>query len=538
MIRAFDLIVVGGGINGAAISRDAAMRGLRTLLLEADDFASGASGHNGRMIHGGLRYLENADLRLVREALREQATLLRIAPHLVRRTTLLLPVMKESRHPAWKVRLGLVALDLLAGAWPMRHQRLDRQEVLSRVPAIRDDSLRAGFVMQDATADHAERLTLEMVLAAAEAGAEVRNRARVSKISAQATGGLSVEWLEAGAGHRASAPVVVNATGAWVDEVLATATGTNAALTIRALGAFIVVRANPDTPVEPVFVESRQDGRPVLVAPWQGNILVGTTDRVLAPGAKDEGTTGGDIDYLFAALEGAFRPGIFRRSDILYTYWGVRSLPARQGPSHRITRRHAIHVHAAPLAGMLSVFGGKLSTCRCLAEETTDKAFALLGRKAPKSGTARRLLPGALPLSGAVQPIDHPVPEQTARRLRSLYGTRAALVRDLAARTPELAKVIDPASGAIAAEIVFAVRHEFAQSLGDILLRRTLLGYGADRARGIFPAFRAVARRHLGWAEARIEQDIRDYEAHLEATDVARFQHMQVSDEERRTATR
>ena len=224
MIRAFDLIVVGGGINGAAISRDAAMRGLRTLLLEADDFASGASGHNGRMIHGGLRYLENADLRLVREALREQATLLRIAPHLVRRTTLLLPVMKESRHPAWKVRLGLVALDLLAGAWPMRHQRLDRQEVLSRVPAIRDDSLRAGFVMQDATADHAERLTLEMVLAAAEAGAEVRNRARVSKISAQATGGLSVEWLEADAGHRASAPVVVNATGAWVDEVLATAT--------------------------------------------------------------------------------------------------------------------------------------------------------------------------------------------------------------------------------------------------------------------------------------------------------------------------
>lgn len=522
MAGSYDLIIVGGGVNGAAICRDAAMRGLRTLLLEADDFAAGASGHNGRMIHGGLRYLANGDIGLVVEALRERATLLAIAPHLVSRSTLLIPRRAGARHPGWKVGLGLAALDALAlGRFP-RHRRLDRRAALARVPCLRAEGLAGGFLMHDAYAEYAERLTVENVIAAVEAGAEVLNHAPVTSIAPAAGGLLEVAWRQGGAGQAAAARVVVNATGAWTDGFLARAARPGAALTTRAKGSFLVFAPAPGAPAEAVFVEARSDGRPVLVTPWQGSILVGTTDVVIAGDPAAATTTAAEVDYLLAALDEAFAPGTFRREDIRFTYCGVRPLPAAAGPSHRITRRHVIHRHPAPLAGLISVYGGKLSTFRSLAEGATDTVFALLGRPAPPAATARTPLPGAAGGAAAGVPAGH-LPEASRRRLQAIYGARAGRVAALAAGAPGLAAVIDPGSGAVAAELVHAVRAEFAGSLSDILLRRTLLGYRPGRGRAVLDAFRAVAAGQLGWSATRIAADIAAYEDHLAATDGARF---------------
>ncbi|MCL4188063.1 MAG: glycerol-3-phosphate dehydrogenase/oxidase [Rhodobacteraceae bacterium] len=522
MAQACDLIIVGGGVNGAATCRDASMRGLNTLLLERGDFASGASGHNGRMIHGGLRYLGNGDIGLVIESLRERATLLAIAPHLVCPSTLLIPVRDGARHPEWMLRLGLMALDALA-LWRFpRHRRLDRRAALARVPSLRPDGLSAGFVMPDAYAECAERLTIENLLAAVAAGAVIRNHAPVTRIEPIHGGQLRVTWQEADGEKAATAPVVVNATGAWTDAFLSRAAGVNSALITRAKGSFIVFEPRDGTPREAVFVESPADGRPVLVTPWQGNILVGTTDVVIEGAADTAATTEAEVDYLLAALDEAFVPGTFPRSAICFTYCGVRPLPTAAGPSHRITRKHVIHRHPAPLKGLISIYGGKLSTFRSLAEDATDAVFALLGRTSPRSMTARTPLPGA---SGAVDAAEAfaPLAEVTRRRLQAVYGTRAGQVAALARGAPDLAVVVDTESGAIAAEFVHAVRVEFAQTLSDILLRRTLLAYRPGRGRSAIGTFRTVAAAHLGWSEARIEADIAAYEAHVAATSGTRF---------------
>lgn len=519
----FDLVIIGGGINGAALARDAALRDLKVLLLEANDFASGASGHNGRMIHGGLRYLETAQIGLVLEALKERATLLRIAPHIVRPSTLLIPRHQGRGRPGWMVRLGLVALDVLAMGSARRHARLGPAEALRRVPALRSDTLRGAFVMHDAFAECAERLTIENLVDAAALGADLRNRCRVTEVSPAPTGGLRVRWAGPQGPGVADARAVVNATGAWTDETLAVATGSGARMVTKAMGSFMVLRSFAGAPDEAVFFESGSDGRPIIMAPWLGNLLVGTTDRVIEGPTDDAQTSAAEIDYMFDAIAQTFDPGRISRSDILYTYCGVRPLPHRPGQSHKITRKHVIYRHPPPLEGMVTVLGGKLSTFRCVAEQVADTVCEMLGSGARRSSTAQRPLPGAVK-SGARQVLaGSPLSVLTQERLLGLYGERAVQVLELAARSADLADVIDQETGAIAAELVFAVECEFARSLADILFRRTLLGYRTGRGLQLIDPFRRIARQHLGWATARIDADIKDYEAQLAATDGARF---------------
>ncbi|MBU3030727.1 glycerol-3-phosphate dehydrogenase/oxidase [Paracoccus marinaquae] len=517
-----DIIVVGGGINGAAIARGAALRGLGVLLLEADDFGAGASGHNGRMIHGGLRYLETAQIGLVREALRERAVLQKIAPHIVHPQTLMIPRHKGGGHPDWKVRLGLLALDILAMGGAPRHRSLSRAKALQRVPSLRDAGLNGAYVMHDAFAAHAERLTIEHIVDAAEHGTDLRNRCRVVDIRREA-GALTVRWSGATGAGRCTALAVVNATGAWADEMLSVATVATDPLVTKAMGSFVVLRRFDGAPDEAVFFEARSDGRPVIMVPWLGNLLVGTTDRVIEGPVSAAQATRDDIDYLFDAIGHTFKAGRIQRSDILYTYSGVRPLPRQSGPSHKIGRGHVIHRHEGDLDGLFTVLGGKLSTCRSLAEEVTDSLGAFIGANHVASVTATTVLPGAAPQDAREVLAASPLGASSRDRLLGLYGERAAKIAQLCDGSRDLAEVIDPASGAIAAEFVFAVEREFAQSLSDILLRRTLLGYHAGRGLHLLPAFEAVASRHLGWSAARIARDIADYRSYLRLTDGARF---------------
>lgn len=506
----YDLIIVGGGINGTAICRDAAMRGLTTLLLEAKDFASGASGHNGRMIHGGLRYLEHGDIGLVMEALRERHTLLKIAPHLVRKSSLIIPVLRDAGRPSWQLRLGLLTLDLMDfGRFP-RHKWLDKNTVAASVPGIHEENLKGAFVMSDAYCANAERLTIENAVSSSEAGADVRNYTPVTAIARTEAGALEVHWQENKTNHRATARMVINSTGAWVDEFMLKATGKKTALVTKATGSFLVLKAAGIVLHDALFIESREDGRPVLVAPWQGNLLVGTTDRKVECSVEDTETTDREIEYLLDAIERAFKPGVIQRSDVLYAYNGVRPLPVSDGPSHKVTRKHVIHRHKAPLDRLISVYGGKLSTFRALAEDVTDAVFRTLERPVPRCTTAKELLPG-----GASEALDFDLSsqfsDQSVDRLNGLFGTRATRVIALAKNKPELAENLDDRTGATAAEWVYAVRHEHAQSLSDIFLRRTLLGYGPDRGKKLIASFKTIARKHLRWDEQKIASDLEEY---------------------------
>lgn len=515
-----DVIVIGGGVNGAAIARDASLRGLQVLLLEARDFASGASGHNGRMIHGGLRYLATGDIGLVIEALRERRTLQHIAPHLVRESTLFIPTLRSDLRPAWMVGLGLVALNVLDLGRHPRCKWLGKSRAMERVPGLKSDNLTGGFEMYDAYAENAERLTLENVIAASEAGADVRNYAAVSDISMDANGSLRVTWREGGETHKVIAKVVVNSTGAWADEFLSQSTGSNASLITKAAGSFVVVKATKDAPKEAVFVASKIDGRPVLVTPWLGNLLIGTTDRVVTEAVDDVKATIDEIDYLFDTIDEAFAPGIIRREDTLFSYCGVRPLPYSEGASRKTTRKHVIHKHSGDLQGLISVFGGKLSTFRSLAEDVTDVAQKFLGTPKSSCQTARLPLPGAEGCQTSLR-VNHDLTRQTQKRLERLYGTRAGKVLDLIKGAPDLGEVVDTQTGAIAAEFVYAVQNEFARTLSDVFLRRTLLGYQAGRGKNLIDVFGITAKAHLGWSEQKIAADIEAYLLHIDRQDVA-----------------
>ena len=522
--KSYDVIVIGGGVNGAAIARDAALRGLKILLLEAKDFASGASGHNGRMIHGGLRYLASGDIGLVIEALRERRILQKIAPHLVKESKLLIPVLKNGRHTSWMVGLGLLGLAILDLGRHPRSRWLSNSKISDRVPSLQESNLKGAFEMYDAYAKNAERLTIENVLAASEAGADVRNHTPVTEVSRDGDV-LRVTWQENNSSHRSVAKAVVNSTGAWIDEFLAHSTGRNAGLITKAAGSFVVVKPTANAPTEAVFVTSKVDGRPVLVTPWLGNLLIGTTDRVIPSAIDDVKTTSAEVDYLFDAVDHAFAPGTIRREDTLFTYCGVRPLPFSSKTSRKITRKHVIHKHSGTLNGLISVFGGKLSTFRSLAEDVTDEVLKLIGWPSSSCQTAQMPLPGAQNAelgtgTGTSQS------KLTLDRLEDLYGSRAGRILAMARKEIGLAEVIDPETGAIAGEFVYAVRNEFAQTLSDVFLRRTLLGYRADRGKDLLAKFGSTARVHLGWTDQKIATDVEEYLQLIEGQAAANSEHI------------
>lgn len=513
----FEVVIVGGGINGAAIARDAAMRGLRVLLLERDDFASGASGKNGRMIHGGLRYLEQFEVGLVREALAERATLLRIAPHLVERRDLIIPVRAGIGRPGWMVRLGLLALDLLSPRSTVRHRYIDKAETLRRVPSLQAEGLQGAAVMFDAFAQYAERLTLENIIDAVAHGAVVRNHAPARRLSVVNDRVVGVVYTnEAGEECEARAPVVVNAAGAWADEFLQAATGRGASLLGPAKGTFIVIAAFEGAPDGSVFFEASEDRRPIIVTPWNGLYLVGTTDeRVVGP-IDNVRASLSEIDYLLAELTHVFPAFKGTAEDVLYTYTGVRPLPRAAGVSAKVPRRHIIHDHAPAISGLLSILGGKLSTFRSLAEEAVD----LIVRKSGKPGIACRTattpLPGAAPLASDRQTQDLFLDRRSHARLEALYGSRADLVLSLARQDHALADVIDAETGAIGAEIVFAVREEWASTFEDILVRRTMIGRNSSLGANALDRVAEITADQLGWSPGRVGQNRESYQRYIE----------------------
>ena len=518
----FDVLIIGAGINGAGIARDAAMRGLRVLLLDKGDIGSGTSSWSSRLIHGGLRYLEYGKIGLVRESLRERERLLHIAPHLVRPLPMFIPIYKSARRGPLVIRTGMALYDLLSfGKTLARHHMLSRQEALQAAPGLNPDGLRGAAVYYDAQAEFAERLVVENVLAAREHGATVLTHARVERliIANNAVRGVEFTDLLNGGVYLARPSFTLNVAGPWVDKVLTGVDGVMEKLIGGTKGSHLIVDPFEGAPAKALYVEAVEDGRPFFIIPWNEKYLIGTTDLPYDGDLDHVEASDDEIKYLLAETNRVIPKANLTRDSVLYTYSGVRPLPyVDEKSSPGITRQHFIHDHGEGLNNFLSIVGGKLTTYRNLSEETVDVLFKKLRRTSPSCVTAKRPLPGAATrdyesFCEEFRTKNTNLDESSRERLLQIYGTRAVDVLKLVEADNELARVFDPETKAIAAEILFSFRNEMAETLCDCLLRRTMVGLNSSAGLNAVEAAARIAREHLGWSEAREEEEITAYRA-------------------------
>ena len=462
-MHSFDLLVIGGGINGAAIARDAAGRGLSVLLVEKDDLAAHTSGASSKLIHGGLRYLEHYDFRLVREALREREILLQTAPHIVRPLKFVLPDPPGGR-PWWLIRLGLWTYDLLAGRGSLPRSRSVRRGDKAVRGALRPENFRLATYW-DAWVDDS-RLVVLNALDAAERGAEIATRTEL--LAARREG---ESWkVELSGGRIVTAGMIVNAAGPWVAELLTKRLDLPSRSAVRLIkGSHIVVPRLWQG--DHAYILQQADGRVVFALPYGEHSLVGTTDvPVERPGEAEISPE--EIDYLCAAANAYFRHAI-APADVVWSYSGVRSLHDDGSASAKdVSRDYHLERDPGPGAPLLSVFGGKITTARALAVEALER-LEVEGFKF----TATSPLPG-----GAITPgfnlwlaeLGRWMPADLLHRLATAYGTRLDRLLDGIDSMAGLGRHYG--AGLYQAELHYLLDTEFARTADDVLWRRTKLG--------------------------------------------------------------
>lgn len=514
----FDLIVIGGGVNGAGIARDAAMRGMRVCLFEQADLCSATSRWSSRLIHGGLRYLEHAELSLVYESLRERENLLRLAPHLVRPLELLIPIYEGGRRGKFIIACGMWLYDLLSVRKSVpRHRMLAAEEALEVLPLLNPAGLKGAAAYYDAQVTFIERLIVENVVAARDAGASIHTYSRVDRILTDdgRVRGIRYTDLRTDRQRDVTATAVVNATGPWVDFVLEKLDGSLPKFMGGTKGAHIVVPAFPGQPKIACYIEAEADFRPFFIIPWNDMLLIGTTD-IRHEGNPAEATVDGDeIRYLIDETNRVFPDANLNEKSVYYHYTGVRPLPKKRGgETGDITRKHVIRHHRRAAKGLYSVIGGKLTTYRHLAEEVTDRVARRIRFRGDKCNTARSPLPGAADdYAETIEVLDRSdaIKPESRSHLLKVYGCRARLVKEIVDAQPELGGRICPHSHAIAAEIIFCFREEMATTIADVLLRRTMIGLSRDLGRAALPRAIKVARQYLGWSQQRADEEERRY---------------------------
>ncbi len=518
----FDLAVIGAGINGAGIARDAALRGLKVLVLDKNDMCSGCSAISSRLIHGGLRYLEYGEIPLVYESLHERRYLRLTAPHLVEPLRICIPIYKGARRGPLLIRLGMIAYDLLSiGKTVPRHDMLSASAIEAAEPGLARDGLRSAARYYDAQVTFAERLVLENLLAARAAGADIRTHAEVTRIGVSGGAIDSLDYIDAGGETRTVAVgAIVNAAGPWVDRVLETAPGKTRRLIGGTKGSHIIVGGFDGAPSDAFYVEAAADGRPFFIIPWYGQYLIGTTDIRYDEDLDHIRASGVEVDYLLDETNRVFPGAKLTRADIHYAYAGVRPLPHKEkGPESAITRRHIIKVNKDIATGLLSIVGGKLTTYRNLAEQTVDKLARLQRLRLPPCRTRDTDLPGAFGVDAARTALESlgTLSEAGVARLVAVYGGRAAAVAELGSNNQDLAATLDPDRRVLAAEVVFALRDEFAGTLEDIVFRRMMIGFDPDQGRPMYDTIAALAAAEAGWDPQRQAQELGDLIAYADS---------------------
>ncbi len=514
----FDLLVVGGGITGAGVALDATARGLKVAIVDAADFASGTSSKSSKLVHGGLRYLQQGDIALVYEALHERQRLLRNAPHLVRMLPFMIPVLTKdgvvSRKIARALGSALWMYDL-TGGWRVGklHRRLRAKTALAHMPTMNSEKLSAAYLYFDAEVDDA-RLTLSLVRTAVARGAVAANYCAVSALHKDATGavvGASVRTHE-GETFDVSAHVVVNATGVWGDDLRRMDVGGDSVTIRPAKGIHITVPWELVQNDIAVVIPVPGDKRSLFVVPQMPNgdgtfkySYVGTTDTDFRGSVDDPQCTQADIDYCLRALNKALAGGTSRvvtRDDVVGTWAGLRPLVISsdgqdvKGRTADLSRRHKVIMSDS---GMVTIAGGKLTTYRKMAEHTVDAALDVLKVRAKRCTTKRLALVGAT--SRDCQ--DH---------LVSRFGSDATAVRELIAHDASLGAPLITGLDYLRAEAVYSARHEMVVTLEDMLSRR-MRGLLYDR-QATTAAARDTARLiadELGWDESRIDDEVKRF---------------------------
>jgi glycerol-3-phosphate dehydrogenase len=500
-----DLLVIGGGIAGCGIAREAALRGLSVVLVEKDDIASGTSSRSTKLLHGGLRYLEHADFGLVREALREREATARMAPHLARPLSFVLPVRRGMSPGRIAARVGVGLYDLLAGAGRIERGRsLSAEEVRSRIPALEDRDLVGGVCFSDRATEDA-RLTLAIARDAVALGASVLLGVEVVEL--RTTGGRVGGALcrdRDGAATEVDAGVVVNAAGPWVDAVRGLA-GARAPALRPTRGSHLVL---PDLGLAgAVMLNGRRPGHRMFAIPWRGATLFGTTDFDDAD--PDAVAPDADVDLLLDEARRSFPRHRLERGSVLSAFAGLRPLVRSGGDSLAVSREHRILEDG----GMITLAGGKLTTWRSMSEEVVARVLSRLGRRLTRPGlSAVRPLPGGASIPANDDPRLRPLPAGSREHLLSLYGSESVAVAAIAARDPEAALPILPGRPDVLAQVDFAAKEEMGKHLADVVLRRLPLGHDVAVARAAGPVVARRLARTLGWDAAAESRELRALE--------------------------
>jgi glycerol-3-phosphate dehydrogenase len=497
----WDIIVIGGGATGAGVAVDAATRGFATLLLEREDFGKATSSRSTKLVHGGVRYLEQGNISLVMEALKERGLLLQNAPHLVHDVAFVVPNYSWWETPFYGI--GLKIYDILAGKYGFAGSRiLSREETLARIPTLRTEELRGGVIYHDGQFDDS-RLLIHLIATAADHGATAVNYIAVTGLLRDRDGfinGVLAEDGESGERFTLLARVVVNATGIFTDEIRRMSDPSASAMIAPSQGVHLVLDRSFLRGETAVMVPRTSDGRVLFAIPWHEHTVVGTTDTPIQSPSYEPLPFEQEIDFILeSAREYMSHPP--RREDVLSVYVGIRPLVKAEGAdagnTSSLSRDHTVHIDSS---GLLTIVGGKWTTYRNMAEDTVNHAITL-GRL-PDSDCVTR----GLRIHGYLEGCD-------PRDSFSVYGSDAEAIRGLVAETPDLGQQLHPDLPYLAAEVVWAARQEMARTVEDVLARRTrALFLNARAAIAMAPSVALLLAAALGkdqpWAQVQTEEFI------------------------------
>ncbi|BBA78794.1 glycerol-3-phosphate dehydrogenase [cyanobacterium endosymbiont of Rhopalodia gibberula] len=545
----YDLIVIGGGVNGAGVARDAALRGLKTILIEKGDFASGTSSWSTRLIHGGLRYLEYFEFPLVRESLKEREILLHTAPHLVKPLLLTIPIYRDRSRPYWKIWAGMILYDIFSADKTLPpHRMLPPAQFKQLFPSIDSNGLTGGAQYYDGQVTYAERLCLENILSAKSAGATVLSYVKVIHLHRQGNRITSLTCKDYWTDQEFiinvhDKSIVINTTGPWVDNVCRLGMKDSKEAPIGKTnkiggtkGSHIVVEPFVGAPNTSIYVEAKSDGRPFFIVPWDGMYLIGTTDQQFKGNLDQLKADDDEIDYLLRETNNIIPNAQLSRKDIRFTYSGVRPLPNEEGKkTGSITRKHILFDHTKEgVTNLISLIGGKLTTYRQVGEEIVDIVFKRQGKPVPPCPTGNKSLPGSiLPGDPRVQQVlteyRDRVSNQTIDHLFSMYGLKTLDILALTDSEPDLATAIVPELPDIKAQIVYAIRHELAYTLIDIMRRRTTLAIHSNYGINLIPSLTETLSRYCGWDEDKCSREKERYIDYIDNNCLPNFDSLKVS---------
>ena len=513
----FDLIIVGGGIIGTGVARDAALRGLRTLLVEREDFAYGTTSRSTRLIHGGLRYLRMLDFKLVRQDLKEREILLKIAPHLVHRLEFVIPLLRSEPYYRFVLPFGLRLYNILShGTSLPQCNHLSAAETLTLEPSLKDtEGLTGSYLYYDGQAEYTERICIENVLDAAGKGATILNHAVMTQLLQKdgAVSGIRVKDTLTGEEYQANGRLILNTAGPWADLVWQKLGAGHTEKIRKTKGIHLLTRKISNSAL---VLFAKSDGRLFFIVPWLDYSLIGTTDTDYSGDLDKLYADKSDVDYLLSETQHYFPD--FKKDDIYFTMAGLRALiPKGNKAQSNTSRAHKLidHEQRDGIKGFLSIIGGKNTAYRGIAEEAVDLVCKKLNVKV-ESSTSHTPLPGAPVVSK--EDIEKAAQEsalsrETITHLAAIYGSRFTSVLKYAVEDKRLASPISSGARDILAQIKHAVVEEQALSVNDFMLRRSFIGLGQSQGLDAVETVAKEMGKLLGWNDTEIQKQIENFRA-------------------------